>query len=122
MKILMELVHMSYIILNVITHNTEISYGGVVQTGPNLNISFYDEFSLESISNKYLLIKDVNEIFYIYTDIAINIDKYIVKLGNFVANCYSNFLSSTLTCNAKIDNEGTYSLTIDGKEFKLGPV
>ena len=46
--------------------NTEISYGGVVQTGPNLNISFYDEISINHI-NKYYIAKDANETFYIYT-------------------------------------------------------
>ena len=96
--------------------NTEISYGGVVQTGPNLNISFYDEISINHI-NKYYLAKDANETFYIYTDIAINIDKYTVKLGNYVANCYSYDYYSN--CDVKIEKEGSYTLTIDGKEIKL---
>ena len=96
--------------------NTEISYGGVVQTGPNLNINFYNKFSIESVSNIYL-IKDSYDYFYIYTDIAINIDKYTVKLGNYVANCYSYDYSSS--CNVKIEKEGSYTLTIDGKEIKL---
>ena len=49
--------------------NTEISYGGIVQTGTNLNISFFDEFSINYISNEYL-IKDKNEYFYINSKIA----------------------------------------------------
>ena len=33
--------------------NTEISYGGIVQTGTNLNISFFDEFSINVVMNIY---------------------------------------------------------------------
>ena len=98
--------------------NTEISYGGVVQTGPNLNISFYNKFSIESVSNIYL-IKDSYDYFYIYTDIAINIDKYTVKLGNYVVNCSYSHQYYYSSCDVKIEKEGSYTLTIDGKEIKL---
>ena len=98
--------------------NTEISYGGVVQTGPNLNISFYDEFSVESIDN-INLIKDSNEYFYIKTDIVININKYTVKLGNYVVNCSYSHQYYYSSCDVKIEKEGSYTLTIDGKEIKL---
>ncbi len=96
--------------------NTEISYGGIVQTGTNLNISFFDEFSIINISNEYLL-KDKYEYIYIKTNVAAGLNYRAVKLGNYVPNCDS--YDYYLHCNVKLENEGTYTLTIDGKEYKL---
>ena len=96
--------------------NTEISYGGIVQTGTNLNISFFDEFSIINISNEYLL-KDKYEYIYIKTNVAAGLKYRAVKLGNYVPNCDS--YDYYLHCYIKIEKEGTYTLTIDGKEYKL---
>ncbi len=114
----------SYIIYRIYCHdilldgdNTEISYGGVVQTGPNLNISFYDEISINYI-NKYYLVKDANEYFFINSKVAFNTNKKPVKLGNYVANCSYSY-DYYLNCYIKIEKEGTYTLTFDDKEIKF---
>ncbi len=97
--------------------NTEISYGGVVQTGTNLNISFFDEFSINYISEEYL-VDNKYEYFYINLNIEAGLKYRTVKLGNYVANCSSSGYYY-VDCYIKIDEIGTYTLTIDGKEYKL---
>lgn len=96
--------------------NTEISYGSIVQTGNNLDISFFDEFFIINL-DKYL-IKDTKQKFYIDTDIAVGFNHRTVKLGNYIVNCSSSYYYYTY-CYVKIEEEGTFTLTIDGKEYKL---
>ena len=96
--------------------NTEIIYGGVVQTSYSLELFFVDEYSIYRISN--YLSKDSYEEFKIYSNIAAGLKYRLVKLGNYVANCNSSIEYYT-NCYVKIEEEGNYTLTIDGKEYKI---
>ena len=97
-------------------NNTEIIYGGVVQTSYRLELFFVDEYSIDRISN--YLSKDSYDEFTIYSNIAAGLKYRLVKLGNYVADCNSSIEYYT-NCYVKIEEEGNYTLTIDGKEYKI---
>ena len=77
---------------------------------------FVDEYSIYNISN--YLTKDSYEEFKISSNIAADLKYRIVKLGNYVADCNSSIEYYT-NCYVKIEEEGNYTLTIDGKEYKI---
>ena len=96
--------------------NTEIIYGGIVQTENNLKISFVDEYTIIDIS-KYLS-KDSYDQFIIDSNIAAGLKYRTVKLGNYIADCNASIYDYTI-CYVKIKEEGIYKLTIDGEEYKF---